>query len=146
MRERWAIASFFLICTCTPKSAGTYTLCGAQVNKEDAQRPVTTEWGCDIQNVLRDNPALLAILLEQYNKGQHQGPPANVSVPNNDTNERIEDGTSSLSQNDVSYYRNEWQQIVSLSNIVNVYWKIIGTIFCYESRWDNCWFVIKEDN
>ena len=85
-------------------------------------------------------------LFAQFLKSQQQGPPANVSVPNNYTNERIEDGTSSLLQNDVSYYRNEWQQIVSLSNIVNVYWKIIGTIFCYESRWDSCWFVIKEDN
>ena len=146
MQDRWAIASFFSICTCTPKSAGTHTLCGAQVIKEDAQRPVTTEWGCDIQNVLRDNPALLAILLEQYNKGQHQGPPANVSVPNNDTNGRTKDGASSLSQNELSYSWNEWQQMVSRTNSVNLYWKIVGIFFYYESRWENCWYIIKEDN
>ena len=62
-------------------------------------------------------------LFEQFLKNQQQGPPANGSVPNNDTNERTEDGTSSLTQNYVSYYRKEWRQIVSLSNIVNVYWK-----------------------
>ena len=99
----------------------------------------------DIMTRLGSNADLRG-LWAQFLQSQQQGPPANVSVPTNDTDERIEDGTSSLTQNDVSYYRNEWRQIVSLSNIVNVYWKIVGTVFCYESRWDNCWFVVKEDN
>ena len=55
----------------------------------------------DLITLLGSN-ADFASQLAQLIRSQQQGPPASVSVPNNDTNERTEDGTSSLSQNDVS--------------------------------------------
>ena len=45
----------------------------------------------------------IAKQIELYLKNKQQGPPANVSVPSINGAQEVEDGTSSLSQADVSW-------------------------------------------